>query len=182
MSTNFHTLTQSRPWAVTLSSANGPAPEDCGRGENMRTRICLLLLVPVAGALATNARADTVILTVGAGGQYQRVSSAVSAADADTNPSGYYDIRVLPGTYINDFPYVTRPMTIEVDPLHAGKRVTLKATEDLPNEKGIILTTASLTVKRPDLHGREDQRCAGRQRCWHPRSNYRPGRQPDGSE
>ena len=44
-------------------------------------------------------------------------------------------------------------MTIEVDPLYAGKRATLKATENLPNEKGIILTTASLTVNGLDFTG-----------------------------
>jgi hypothetical protein len=112
----------------------------------MRARVCLLLLVPATGALATNALADTTTLMVGARGQYQTISAAVAAADADTDPSNYYDNQVAPGTYINDFPYVTRPMTIEVDPPHAGKRVTLKATEDLPNQKGIILTTASLTI------------------------------------
>ena len=112
----------------------------------MRARICLLLLTPAAVAMAPDALADTTILTVGAAGQYPTINAAVAAADADTNPSNYYDIQVMPGTYINDFPYVTRPMTIEVDPLHAGERVTLKATKDLPNEKGIILTTASLTV------------------------------------
>src|SRR5437879_13400139 len=37
-------------------------------------------------------------------------------------------------------------MTIEVDPLYSGQPVVLNATENLPNEKGIILTVASLTV------------------------------------
>jgi hypothetical protein len=119
----------------------------------MRAHICLLLLTPGIGAWATAALADTVILTVGASDEYRTISAAVSAADADNDPSNYYDIRVTPGTYINDFPYVTRPMTIEVDPLHAGKRVTLKATENLPNEKGIILTTASLTVNGLNFTG-----------------------------
>lgn len=52
----------------------------------------------------------------------------------------------MPGTYTNDFPHVTRPMTIEVNPSYAGKRVLLQATEDLPNEKGIILNNANLTI------------------------------------
>jgi hypothetical protein len=88
---------------------------------------------------------DTVI-TVGAGGQYQTVSAAVAAADADSNPSNYYVIEVMPGTYTNDFPQVTRPMTIEANPDYAGQPVVLQATEDLPNQKGIILTFASLVV------------------------------------
>lgn len=96
--------------------------------------------------VAPDALAHTTILTVRARGQYETISAAVSAADADTDPGNYYDIRVAPGTYVNDFPYVTRPMTIEVDSLQAGTQVALKATEDLPNQKGIMLTTASLIV------------------------------------
>jgi hypothetical protein len=123
----------------------------------MRAPICLLLLTPGAGVWASAALANTVTLTVGASvgasDEYRTISAAVAAADADNDPSNYYDIRVVPGTYINDFPYVTRPMTIEVDPLYAGKRAILKATENLPNEKGIILTTASLTVNGLDFTG-----------------------------
>ena len=37
-------------------------------------------------------------------------------------------------------------MTIEVHPCCASQQVLLKATKNLPNEKGIILTVASLTV------------------------------------
>ncbi len=37
-------------------------------------------------------------------------------------------------------------MTIEVDPNYAGQAVVLNATVPLPNEKGIILAVASLTV------------------------------------
>jgi hypothetical protein len=88
----------------------------------------------------------TVVLKVGPGGQYQTISAAVAAADADANLGNYYDVQVMPGTYTNDFPYVTRPMTIEVVPGYAGSPVVLDATEPLPNEKGIILTMASLTV------------------------------------
>ena len=100
------------------------------------------------GIVATGAfaEADTIVLGVGPGGQYQSISAAVTAADRDTDLDNYYDIQVVPGTYTNDFPYVTRPMTIEVDPSHAGNPVVLKATKALPNEKGIILTVASLTV------------------------------------
>jgi pectin methylesterase-like acyl-CoA thioesterase len=94
------------------------------------------------------ARAETKVLTVGTSGnfQYRTISAAVAAADADSNPNSYYDIQVAPGTYMNDFSVVTRPITIEVDPHKAGNPVLLKATEPLPNQKGIILTFASLTV------------------------------------
>ena len=86
------------------------------------------------------------VLQVGLGRPYQTVSSAVDAANADTDLNNYYDIQVLPGTYTNDFPTVTRPMTIEVDPCCAGQSVILNATVDLPNQKGIILSLGSLTV------------------------------------
>jgi hypothetical protein len=89
---------------------------------------------------------NTIVLKVGPGGQYQTISKAVAAADADTDLGNYYDLQIMPATYTNDFPYVTRPMTIEVDPNYAGSPVVLEATVPLPNEKGIILTVASLTV------------------------------------
>jgi hypothetical protein len=98
------------------------------------------------GLGAVPAFANTVI-KVGPGGQYQTISAAVAAADADTDPNHYYVIAVMPGTYINDFPQVTRPMTITAEAAQAGRPVILQATENLPNEKGIILTFASLTVR-----------------------------------
>jgi hypothetical protein len=112
----------------------------------VRAPVCLLLLPVGVGVFATAAMADTKILTVGPSGPYQTISSAVAMADQDTDPNNYYDVRVTPGVYPNDFPNVTRPMTIEVDPLSSGQPVVLNATENLPNEKGIILTVASLTV------------------------------------
>lgn len=93
---------------------------------------------------AAAAQTNTIVLTVGPAQQYQTVSAAVNHADHDTSAADYYAIRVTPGTYVNDFPRVTRPMTIET--AVAGRPVVLKATEPLPNEKGIILTISSLTV------------------------------------
>jgi hypothetical protein len=112
----------------------------------MTIRIGVLLAMLVTGVTAVQVDAGTITLIVGPGGQYQSISAAVAAANADANPNNYYDIQVAPGTYTNDFPTVTRPMTIEVDPLRAGSPVVLKATVPLPNQKGIILTVASLTV------------------------------------
>src|SRR5947208_16852771 len=88
------------------------------------------------------------ILSVGSSGdfKYRTISAAVAVADADSNPSNYYDIQVAPGTYANDFSVVTRPMTIEVDPRRTGSPVLLEANVPLPNQKGIILTFASLPV------------------------------------
>ena len=102
----------------------------------------------ILGAITAStipAVADT-ILTVGPGGQYTTISSAVAAADSDTSPNNYYVIQVMPGRYVNDFPHVTRPMTIEVNPSYLGRAVVLQATQDLPNQKGIILSDANLTV------------------------------------
>jgi hypothetical protein len=114
----------------------------------MLLRTGLLLLWAGFGVVATSACAGTITLTVGASGshQYRTISAAVAAANADTSVENYYDIQVAPGTYTNDFAVVTRPMTIEVDPRNAGKPVVLQATVPLPNQKGIILTFASLTV------------------------------------
>ena len=106
----------------------------------------LLVCAAAFGTAARPAGAETNILTVGPSGvfQYRTIGAAVAAADS--NPSSYYDIQVAPGTYTNDFSVVTRPMIIEVDPRRAGSPVLLEATVSLPNQKGIILTFASLTV------------------------------------
>ena len=113
-----------------------------------RIRTGLVVCGTALGAGATPAGAEIKILTVGSSGdfQYRTISAAVAVADADSNPSNYYDIQVAPGTYANDFSVVTRPMTIEVDPRRTGSPVLLEANVPLPNQKGIILTFASLTV------------------------------------
>jgi hypothetical protein len=124
-----------------------PAPRPLGRPV-LRIRGVLLLCGAVLGGGTVPAGAETRILTVVASGnyQYRMVSAAVAVANADVSAGNYYKIRVAPGTYTNDFPVVTRPMTIEVDPSGAGSPVLLKATVPLPKQKGIILTFASLTV------------------------------------
>src|SRR5438876_1067547 len=120
--------------------------------------ISLLSLAAVGGITVTTAfgQTTTMVLPVPSA-SYPTISAAVSAADGDTDTGHYYDIQVMPGTYTNDFPpTVTRPMTIEVNPNYAvppgqpcqpAQQVVLKATQNLPNNKGIILTVASLTVK-----------------------------------
>jgi hypothetical protein len=112
----------------------------------MNMRASFLLLGAAFITCASQVKADDIVLTVGPDGQYQRIGDAVADADADTDASNYYDIRVAPGNYINDFSEVTRPMTIEVDPSKAGQQVVLQATVPLPNQKGIILAFASLRV------------------------------------
>ena len=112
----------------------------------MRLHLYLLSAGLMCSLCAAQALAASTILTVGPGGQYQTISAAVAVADADTNPSDYYLIEVAPGTYTNDFPAVTRPLAIVNSSEHAAAPVVLQATEPLPNQKGIILTTASLAV------------------------------------
>lgn len=110
-------------------------------------RFCLSPMLAGLGILAAlPVAAKTIVLTVGPSGDYHRIGAAVATAGSDPNPQNYYDIQIAPGIYTNDFARVTRPLTIEVDPRYAGRAVVLKATENLPNQKGIILALASLTV------------------------------------
>jgi hypothetical protein len=117
-----------------------------------RSLPALSAAVVIAFAINTAAaQQNTIVLTVPA--QYATISAAVTEADGDTNTDDYYDIQVTPGTYVNDFPRVTRPMTIET--AIAGSPVVMQATEALPNEKGIILTLSSLTVNGLTFTGAE---------------------------
>lgn len=102
---------------------------------------------------AHTALAGTVTLSVGSGGLYRTISAAAAAADADTNAGDYYVINVAPGTYTNDFPLVTRPMTIQSSAV--GRAVILNATVPLPNEKGIILSFSNLIVDGLTFQGAE---------------------------
>jgi hypothetical protein len=111
----------------------------------MHHRASLLLLGAAFCTFITPADAADITLTVGPG-NYRTISAAVAAADADISSGNYYVINVEPGIYKDDFPEVTRPMTIQVNPAKAGRRVLLQATIPLPNQKGIILTFASLRV------------------------------------
>lgn len=104
--------------------------------------------------LTTPALAGEVVITVGPGGQYQHLADAVAVANADLDPGNSYVINLMPGTYLNDFPDpILRPMTIQGDPAFASQRAVLAATVPLPNQKGILLTFSSLTVRRIEFTG-----------------------------
>ncbi len=105
------------------------------------------------------ALAGTAALSVGPGGLYPTISAAVAAADADANASDYYIINVAPGTYTNDFPLVTRPMTIQSSAI--GGSVILNATIPLPNEKGIILNFSNLIIDGLTFQGAEISNALG---------------------
>jgi hypothetical protein len=98
--------------------------------------------------LASPSLAGEVDFSVGSGGQYQHLADAVAVANADQDLSNSYVINLAPGIYANDFAEIDRPMTIQTDPAFAPQRAVLQATVPLPNEKGILLTFASLTVRR----------------------------------
>jgi hypothetical protein len=116
--------------------------------QKRMTRPMLKMILSAAAVLAmtiAGATAQTTVLTVGGStGQYPTISAAVAVADADTNPADDYVVNVAPGTYTNDTPQITRPMTIQA--AAPGSAVILNATEPLANEKGIFVVYASLTV------------------------------------
>ncbi len=117
-------------------------------------RLCALFIGAMFSVLSTHvAVANNLTLSVGPGKTYPTISAAVSTADHDTNPNNYYIISVTPGIYTNDFPQVTRPMTIQTAVI--GRPVVLNATEALPNEKGIILNLSNLTVNGLTFQGAE---------------------------
>jgi hypothetical protein len=103
-----------------------------------------LLLAAGLTVSATGAHA-WIIETVGPHGEFLTISAAVNAETA----GHLYTIDVAAGTYQNDFPVISQ--TTEIDAI--GGPVTLLATEPPPNEKGIITTTASLTVNGLTLMG-----------------------------
>ena len=116
----------------------------------MRPRFQLLLATGLI--LSANVvRAAVITLTVGPTGQFASINAATSFADTDTNPNNSYDILVAPGTYINDFSNVTRPMTIEA--ATPDSLVLLLATVPPPNLKAIIWTNSSLTVNGLTFQG-----------------------------
>jgi hypothetical protein len=101
--------------------------------------------------LVTGAHAGTITLTVDPNDPtaYQTIAAATSFANADLDAANYYDIKIAPGTYTNDFANVIRPMTIEAN----GGPVTMLANSALLFDKGIIVTTSSLTVRGLTLQG-----------------------------
>ncbi len=75
---------------------------------------------------------------------FKTINQAVNFANLDKNLLNTYDIKIKPGIYTNDYANVARPMSLQST---TGTGVTMKSTIPLPNQKGIIATTASLYVK-----------------------------------
>ena len=114
----------------------------------MRTRSLLIALTAVSLVMAAQARAGMITLTVGSAAT-PTLSSAANLANSDLDLSNTYDILIPTGNYVNQFAEVMRPMTIEA----SGGPVTLSASGQLLDSKGIIVTTSSLTVKGITFQG-----------------------------
>jgi hypothetical protein len=119
----------------------------------MKTTQTLAAVAVLVSALPLPSWAADITITVGPGGQHQRLDQAVARANSDPDPANYYVLNLAPKVYVNDFAEVSRPMTIQGDPAQAPNRATLKATIPLPNQKGIIFTTSSLHIARLVLTG-----------------------------
>ncbi len=79
---------------------------------------------------------EAAVLTVGPGETYATIPAAIAAsADGDT-------IAVQAGTYENQFAEISTQITLTA----VGGRVTMKATEDIPNEKGILITDTNVSI------------------------------------
>ncbi len=95
---------------------------------------CTSAILVCAVAAPTLARAAT--LQVGPGQPYATIASAIAASgDGDT-------IEVAAGVYVNDFAEIGTAISL----VAVGGRVTMKATEDLPNNKGILITDTDVSI------------------------------------
>jgi len=103
-----------------------------------RCASCAVLAAAVVTAvpLLLGSAAQAATLMVGPGQTYATVSAAFAAAnDGDT-------VEVMAGTYINDFPAVETKITLTA----IGGRVTMRGTEFIPNEKGILVVDNDVTI------------------------------------
>ena len=81
---------------------------------------------------------------------FKTISAAVDFANLDQNLQNPYRIMITAGTYVNDYANVIRPMTLEAI---GGAGVIMRSTQELPNQKGIVHTTASLLVDGIEFTG-----------------------------
>src|SRR5262249_29068719 len=110
------------------------------RISNMHTRSTLsratLILPLITGIVLGGAPASATILDVGPGDPFSTISAAVAAA----TPNDIIDVRA--GTYTNDFPVITLPLTINA----VGGTALLVATVSPANEMGILIANSTITV------------------------------------
>ena len=103
----------------------------------------LLLLFAAIGAISIP-KANAAILTVGPTGKmYKTVASAVAAArDGDV-------LKVQAGTYTNDFAVVNKDISI----VGVGGMARMVATQNIPNGKGIFVTSRNITFDQIEFVG-----------------------------
>ena len=109
------------------------------RGQ-INAAVYLLILLVQAG---WSSKCLAATLTVGPGKTFATISSAVAAAAANDV------INVQAGVYTNDFPEVNVPLTIN----GVGGVAILRATEYIPNQKGILLANATTSVNYLQFEG-----------------------------
>lgn len=117
----------------------------------MRLPAGLLILATLPMAAVQPAAAA--ILDVGPGAPYPTIAGAVAAARAGDV------VRVRAGTYLNDFPVVNKPLTL----VGIGGLARIASNAWIPNEKGMIIAQADLTIDRFEFAGAtvSDQNGAG---------------------
>ena len=87
-------------------------------------------------ASVTPAASNAATLMVGPQQPYTTIAAAIAASqDGDT-------VAVQAGTYTNDFAEISTAISLTA----IGGRVTMNATEDLPNEKGILVTDTDVSI------------------------------------
>jgi hypothetical protein len=87
-------------------------------------------------ALSLPGAGQAAILNVGPGQTYTTIPAAIAAsADGDV-------IEVQADFYVNQFAEISTKITLTA----VGGRVTMKATEDIPNQKGILITDTDVTI------------------------------------
>lgn len=102
------------------------------------------LLIAMFGIIVAPATGHAATLTVGPSGQqYRTVASAVAAArDGDI-------VQVQAGTYTNDFSFVNKSISI----VGIGGMARMVATSNIPNGKGIFVTSRDVTFDRIEFEG-----------------------------
>ncbi len=122
----------------------------------MNTSTCIKLLesadaarvwgrlgVAAAGFAVWTTALNAATLTVGPGQQFGTVAAAVNAShDGDT-------IDVMAGLYVNDFAEIRTRIVLQA----VGGMAQLQATENIPNEKAILITDTDITISGFELLG-----------------------------
>ena len=89
-----------------------------------------------AAALLVTSPLHAAVLNVGPSQTYKTIASAVAAShDGDT-------ISVAAGTYTDDFAEIRTKISL----VAAGGRVTMRADDDIPNGKGILITDTDISI------------------------------------